>query len=82
MTWPAILNAPARVWFGLSYLLGSIVSKVLLTIIFAVVVIPVGLIRRIWGSDSMRFKCWKKGRDSVFLKREHLITAKDLENPY
>lgn len=82
MTWPAAFSPLARVWFGLSHLLGNIVSKVFLTIIFVAVVTPVGLIRRICGADSMMLKRWKKGQDSTFLKRERLFTAKDLENPY
>ena len=34
MTWPAIFGPLARVWFGLSRFLGSIVSKILLTFAF------------------------------------------------
>ena len=82
MTWPVVFGPLARVWFGLSYLLGNIVSKVLLTIIFVAVVTPVGLIRRICGADSMALKTWKKGRDSTFLKRERFFSAEDLEKPY
>jgi hypothetical protein len=82
MMWPAAFGPLARVWFGLSYLLSNIVSKVFLTIIFIAVVTPVGLIRRICGADSMTLRRWKKGQDSTFLKRERLFSAKDLENPY
>lgn len=82
MVWPAAFGPLARVWFGLSHLLGNIVSKVILTVIFVVVVTPVGLIRRIFGADSMTLKNWKKGQGSTFLKRERFFSAEDLEKPY
>lgn len=82
MTWPAVFRPLARVWFGLSHRLGNIVSKVILTIIFAAIVTPVGLIRRICGADSMTLKTWKEGQDSTFLKRDCPFSAKDLEKPY
>ena len=82
MTWPALFKPLAFLWFGLSELLGKIVSKILLTLIFFVIATPIALIRRIWGADSMKLKFWKKGRGSVFSERGHLYSAKDLEKPY
>ncbi len=82
MTWPAIFGPLARVWFGFSHLLGSVVSKVLLTVIFFLVLTPVALIMRMRGMDSMRIKAWKKNRDSAFIDRNHTFSAKDLEKTY
>ena len=82
MTWPTIFKPLAHVWFWLSNFLGNIVSRVLLTLIFGIIVIPIGLIRRLSGSDQMRFKAWKNGQGSLFVKRDHVISAKDIENPY
>ncbi len=45
-------------------------------------VLPVGLVRRLLGKDSMRIKSWKKGKESVFRVRDHRFSAKDLEHPY
>lgn len=82
MTWPSVFRPLAVVWFGLSHFLGNIISKILLTLIFAVVVIPVGLIRRISGADSMVLKNWKGKRGSMFLQRDHHFTMEDMEKPY
>ena len=82
MTWPAIFKPLAHVWFWLSNFLGNIVSKVLLTLIFGIIVLPTGLIRRISGSDQMRFKAWKNGQGSQFVKRDHVFSAEDIEKPY
>ena len=62
--------------------MGKVVSKILLTLIFFVVVTPVGLIRRLTGADSLQLKKWKKGTDSVFVERQGAIQDKDLVNPY
>ena len=82
MTWPAIFGPLARFWFGLSHFLGSIVSKILLTIIFLTIVTPMGLLRRMIGADSMRLKKWKQDDDSVFIERNHTYSSSDLKKPY
>jgi len=82
MTWPAIFAPLAKVWFGLSHLLGGFVSKVLLTFVFFLVATPVAFFRRIGGADAMRCKAWKDGRASAFVERGHEFSRKDLETPY
>ena len=72
----------AVLWFGLSNMLGAVMSRVILTIVFFLVVVPVGLVRKLLGKDPMLLKSWKKGRQSVMKVRNHTFTAKDLEKPY
>lgn len=81
MTWPDIFKPLAFLWFGISRLLGSVVSRVLLTLVFVVVAVPVGLIRKMAGADAMRLKEWKKGL-TVFSERNHTYEAEDLERPF
>ncbi len=82
MTWPILFEPLARVWFGFSHLLGSVVSKIILTIIFFLVVTPVALILQMRGTDSMRIKMWKKNGHSAFMNRNHTFSGKDLEKTY
>ena len=82
MTYPLIYQPFARFWFALSTALGTVVSKIILTVLFFVIVLPIGLIRRMLGKDSMKIKIWKKGEGSVFREREHRFAAKDMEHPY
>jgi hypothetical protein len=82
MAWPAAFKPLAGLWFGLSHLLGSVVSKIVLTLVFFLLVTPIGLIRRWAKADSLQLKKWKQGDGSVFMEREGVITGKDLENPY
>jgi hypothetical protein len=82
MTYPPIFKPFARFWFAFSTALGTVVSKIILTVLFFVMVLPVGLVRRIIGKDSMQIKGWKKGKQSVFRVKDHRFTANDLEHPY
>ena len=79
---PALYKPAAKLWFGLSAVLGAVMSKVLLSIIFFLVLTPMGLLRRIGGKDPMRMRQFKKGEDSVFRVRDHAFVAADIEQPY
>jgi hypothetical protein len=82
MIWPNAFRPLATLWFGLSHVLSNIVSRVILTVLFFLVVTPIGLIRRVLGADALQLKKWKRGPDSVFVVREGVIQDKDLVNPY
>jgi hypothetical protein len=82
MAWPRAFQPLAGFWFGLSHVLGNVMSKVLLTVVFFVVVTPIGLVRRLMGADSLQLKKFKKDQESVFLVRAELIDKTHLHKPY
>jgi hypothetical protein len=82
MAWPKAFKPLAGLWFGLSHAMGQVVSKIVLTLIFFLVLTPIGLIRRLMGADALQLKKWKQGTDSVFVERQGAIQDKDLLNPY
>jgi hypothetical protein len=82
MIWPSAFKPAAKLWFGLSHVLGTVMSKIILSLAFFVVLTPVGLLRRAMGKDSMRCKGFKKDAASVFRVRDHQFTSKDIETPY
>ena len=82
MACPKIFRPLAVLWFGLSHIMGTVVSKVFLTILFFCLVTPIGLIRRWFGKDSLQLRRWKQGTDSVLVQREGVIRPEDLVNPY
>lgn len=82
MTVPRIYTLPAKGWLGLSRLLGTVMSKILLSIIFFVVQTPMGLLRRAFGHDPMQLKKWKQGKESVFETRDHTFQSEEIERPY
>jgi hypothetical protein len=82
MTAPSLFKPAAKLWFGLSHVLGTVMSKILLGTVFFTVVTPMALIRRALGKDSMQVTKWRSGDESVFSVRDHTFTAKDIETPY
>ena len=83
MTCPAILKPLAFLWLNLSRFLGTGVSKVLLTVIFFGLVVPIGVILKLTGKDSMCTKKWKGGsNESVMIERNHVYTADDIKRPF
>lgn len=82
MTVPQVFKPLARLWFGLSHLLGTVMSKVLLSAVFFIVVTPIGLFRRLTGHDPMKHKDFKRGSSSVFRVRDKTFDAADVAKPY
>ena len=82
MTIPNVYKYIAVIWFGLSRLLGTVVSKILLTVVFFLVVAPVGLIRRLLGYDTLKLKEFKKGTESVMQVRNITFSKSDIDKPF
>ena len=82
MIWPNLFKPVAKIWLGFSHILGSVMSRIILGIIFLVLVLPVGIVRRAMGKDTLQLKKWKKGRASVFKTRDHEFTSEDIKHPY
>jgi hypothetical protein len=82
MTAPQLFRPAAVLWFGLSHVLGAVMSRVLLSVVFFAVVTPVGMWRRLTGADSLQLKAFGRGKGSVMKERNHTFVGKDLEQPY
>lgn len=82
MTIPVMLKPFAYFWFGLSIILGNIMSKVLVSIIYILIVIPFGLLMKAVNKDAMKLNEFKKDKTSLFIKKNHLYTTQDIINPY
>jgi hypothetical protein len=79
---PYFFYPVAVFWFGLSTILGKISSFVILSILFIILVIPMGLFRKISGRDILKLKQFKKSRNSVMTERNHLFVSDDLVNTF
>lgn len=82
MSVPRVFTRVAVVWLGLSHVLGAVMSRVLLSATFFLVVTPIGLARRVMGKDSLRLREFKRGDQSVMSRRDHTCSGVDLERPY
>ena len=82
MTVPSVYRPVAVLWLGIGDLLGAVVSKVLMSVVFLIVVTPIAFVRRLMGSDPMKLRLFKAGSGSVMVERNRQITASDLVKPY
>jgi hypothetical protein len=82
MVVPQVFRPVAVIWFGLSHVLGTVASRVILAVIFFGVVTPIAVWRRAIGADSLKLKAFKAGSGSVMKERNHTFVGGDLEQPY
>lgn len=82
MIFPQLYRPVAVLWLGLTHLLGTVISKIVLTLVFYGVVTPIGLARKLLGRDSLKLRDFKCGEDSVMISRNHTFTGQDIEKPY
>lgn len=65
---PDLFSLLNKGWFFLGQLLGSIVSPIILGIIFFIIITPTGVIGRILGRDELRLK--RKNVTSYWIDRK------------
>lgn len=82
MAYPKFYHWFAFVWLGLSTILGNIVSKAVLSIVYILILAPVAVIRRLMGKDPLKLTAFKKETASVFKTRDYDFTSKDIDKPY
>jgi hypothetical protein len=60
LTYPAILRYPSALWWRLARALGYVNARVLLTILFAIVLVPLSLLWKVTGKDPLtrRRRAW------------------------
>ena len=82
MLLPKLLYPVAIIWFTLSNLLGFFISKIILSIIFIILIVPVGLFRRLFGKDNLQLRQFKISKSSVLINKNHTYTRKDIIKPF
>ncbi len=79
---PTIFKPIALMWFGLAFHLSRMMTPLILSVIFFLVVTPIGLFRRLIGYDPMQIKPETHSRVSAFIERNHKFVPHDLEKPF
>jgi hypothetical protein len=67
---PRTLKYIYLVWMALALVLGFVVSHVILTVFFFLVITPIGLVARLAGKDFLRLKLDRQAK-SYWIPREH-----------
>ena len=53
---PAALRVPNRIWWRIAQILGWVNSRIILTLFFAAVLVPAGVLMRLIGRNPLRGK--------------------------
>tara|TARA_Y100001970_G_scaffold121071_1_gene150182 strand:- start:69353 stop:69754 length:402 start_codon:yes stop_codon:yes gene_type:complete len=65
---PSILTPLNRAWMKFGFLLGRIVSPIILGLLFFVLITPVAIISKVFGRDELRLKM--KDTTTYWIKRD------------
>lgn len=79
---PQVYKSAAKLWLGFSNLLGVVITRIVLSVLFYFLVTPVAVLKRLTGYDPMQRKKWKKDNSSVFTVRNHTYQPGDIDKPY
>jgi hypothetical protein len=69
-------------WFNLSVWLGFVSSRILLSVIFVLIIVPVAIVRKLGGNDRLKLKDFKKSTSSVFADRNIKFGSNNLKQTY
>ncbi|WP_421829050.1 SxtJ family membrane protein [Larkinella sp.] len=77
---PAAGNSIAWLWFKLAEILGMINSKIILTVLFWAVLVPIAFLYRLGAKNPLTIK--RTQDTSLYHERNHLYTKEDLEHTW
>jgi hypothetical protein len=82
MTVPIVLKPVAFLWFKFSNLLGAVMSRVVLGIVYFLLVCPIGMARRASAGSLTGRGEWKKSTKSVLVTKNHCFKYADIVHPF
>jgi hypothetical protein len=72
-----------KIWMGISLVLGWIMTRVILTLLFFLVVTPIGLLAKLFGKEFLELRFKKKNFKSFWVTKEKKeFRPQDYENQY
>jgi hypothetical protein len=74
---PIVLVVPNKLWFKLGLFLGSIISPIVMGVVFFLTVTPTGIIMRLLGKDILKQKIKKSTKSYWIKKKENLSSMKN-----
>ena len=73
---PRTLKSLYVPWMGLALVLGVLMTYILLTLVFFLVITPIGLLMRLFGRDPMRRTLARKA-ESYWIPKKHEAPARE-----
>ena len=81
LVYPKILRTPNRLWMRSSHLLARFTNPIVTGLLFFAIVMPLGLVMRLFGYDPLRLRPDPKA-ESYWIARKPDSAHTDLRNPY
>lgn len=79
---PAPFKYFAYIWLAFGELLGLVIGRLILSVIYSVLVVPIGLLKRKSLRSNMHLSLFKKDTNSVFKERNHTFSENDFYKPF
>jgi hypothetical protein len=80
--WPRVLKYIYIAWMALAFTLGFVMSNMILTLFFFMVVTPIGLLARLFGKDFLARE-WNKSASSYWIQcPRQMRNAKSYERQF
>lgn len=76
-TYPKALALPNKIWFKFGILLGSIVAPIVMSLVYFLTVVPIGLIMQGLGKDLLKKKFDKEAESYWIIREEPMGTMRD-----
>ena len=67
---PQFLDIPNKLWFKFGIFLGSIISPVVMALVYLFTVIPTGIIMRLFGKDLLKLKLDNNAKSYWIMRNE------------
>ncbi|HUF10482.1 MAG TPA: SxtJ family membrane protein [Rhodothermales bacterium] len=68
---PRLLRPAYFVWMALAFLLGTVMTRIILTIVFVLLIIPIGLVMKLFGRDPLTRRL-DRSMTSYWISREDM----------
>lgn len=78
---PSVFKPFAWFWLNLSVVLGKVMSKIVLSLLFYGFIFPIGILVRLLTKDPIKMKEWKKS-GSVYVDRDFIVSKEAVIKPY
>lgn len=72
---PGVLKPIQKIWMAIALVMGSIMTRIILSVLFYLVITPISIICRFSGKDVLDLKI-DKAKKSYWIKREKSIINK------
>lgn len=79
VVWPALAQWISRGWYKLAEGLGYVNSRILLTLVFFVLLLPIALLYRLFSHNVLALHSGRTAK-SLYKERNHQYVASNLKN--